>query len=241
MGNRVRKGQSGPYWYWTSLERPLTDAQRHRLQALFASAGKGGGVKGDLRLLAHALRGYALYRQYGLAPTALQWQATKEGRPYLPAYPEIDANLSHSGHMAVCGVGNAFVGVDIQKRIPSVSWALAQRVCSQEELLWLQGKEASQRADAFIGLWALKESYLKWNGKGLSYGMRSFSAYERTPGEIETSLKGMRFSLCTPLPGYRAALCTQGSPAQDIRPVAQAQVLCFCADWHENTAEPLDK
>ncbi len=236
MESRDRK-KNDCSWFWVALDRPLTDAQRNALRTLFAPAGKAGGKQEDVRLLAYALRGYVLYRQYGLAPGRLQWRTTARGRPYLAARPEIDSSLSHSGGMAACAVGRPFVGVDIQKIKRAISLPLAQRVCTHAEMRWLWQKEAAQRAEAFVGLWALKESYLKWSGEGLSRSMRSFSAYEKLPGKVETSLQGVSFSLCTPLPGYRAALCTQGPCLPDIKPISQAQVLQFYAERSRNQAK----
>ena len=233
MENRDRK-KNDCAWVWAVLDRPLTNAQRYALTTLFVPTGKAGRKQEDVRLLAYALRGYVLYRQYGLAPERQQWRTTVHGRPYLSAHPKIDCSLSHSGSMAACAVGRPFVGVDIQKVKRAVSLPLAQRVCTRTELRWLWQKEEAQRVEAFIGLWALKESYLKWSGEGLSRSMRSFSAYEKMPGKVETSLQGVSFSLCTPLPGYRAALCTQGPCLPDMKPIPQEQILQFYTERSGN-------
>ncbi len=231
---RDKRGISA--WYWTRLEKPLTDEQKNALKMALAVGKKLDGRQGDIRLLAYAMRSYALYKQYGLMPKQ-RWQTTKQGRPYLPEYPEIDANLSHSGCMAVCAVGRPFLGTDIQKTKAHIARPLAQRVCTEEELRWLWEKEQTRRADAFTEIWALKESYLKWNGKGLGQSMRSFMAYECSPGQIQTSIQGVRFCLCTPIPGYKAALCAGTEPLPKIQQVSQAQLLRFCAERAGNTGK----
>ena len=59
------------------------------------------------------------------------------GKPYFPDHPSLHFNLSHSGGLALCALDAAPVGVDIQV-VKTLRPALPRRVCSPEELAWLE-------------------------------------------------------------------------------------------------------
>lgn len=94
----------------------------------------------------------------------------EDGKPYFSQNPGLEFNLSHSGSLALCALDRRPVGVDIQV-VKQWRPGLPGRVCSPEELAWLEGER--ELWSAFTTLWAMKESRVKCTGRGIR---------ERLPG-----------------------------------------------------------
>lgn len=118
------------------------------------------------RLLAFAVR-----EEYGLeALPAID--RGDYGKPFFPDYPGIHFNISHSGSHAVCVLGEARLGVDIEEP-RAVRASMWRRVLTEREQDWLSGR--SDKEESFLRLWTLKEAYAKAVGKGLGL---NFTAME---------------------------------------------------------------
>ncbi len=87
------------------------------------------------------------------------------GKPYLKD-GNVFFNLSHSGSVAVCALSDGEVGVDVQKVVP-VKNGLLKRVCTQSEYSFITAQERGAE-ERFCRLWTVKESLIKFLGKGLS-------------------------------------------------------------------------
>lgn len=96
----------------------------------------------------------------------------EHGKPMLPKRYGLFFNLSHSGDYAVCAVADCEIGVDIQKH-KEYKENLAKRFFHPEELAFLS--TAADQKRCFYDLWSMKESCVKYTGRGLSTGMDSFS------------------------------------------------------------------
>ena len=116
---------------------------------------------------AYLLLMYALHETFGLLDPQVETDA--HGKPYLKDAPHIHFNISHCPLGCACAVSDRPVGVDIQDIRP-FSWRLAQRCCTESELVLLQ--RADDPALAFTRMWAMKESYAKMTGEGLSCGLQ---------------------------------------------------------------------
>lgn len=135
----------------------------------------------DGRAAARALLARALEADYGLAALP-ELARAPGGKPYFPHYPDIQFNYSHSGPYALCALGSAPVGADIEVLRPRGA-GLPQRALAPEELAWW----SAQGGDwpAFFTLWTRKESWVKYTGTGL----RAFRAeYPPLPGTAEGPL-----------------------------------------------------
>lgn len=99
----------------------------------------------------------------------------EQGKPYLKS-GELYFNLSHCDGMAVCGVADREIGVDVQriKHRPRV----ARKVCTAEELAQIETAEDFTRA------WVLKESYAKCDGRGLSLGLKNINTLSLKNSEV---------------------------------------------------------
>ncbi len=124
-----------------------------------------------LRLLAEALRDWPGLS--GLGPEELEGLMAKGegGKPWFPAFPQVHFNLSHSQDVAVCAVGEAPLGVDVEKIRP-VRPSLARRMLTEGERRRLEAVRADERDREMLSLWTLKESLAKALGTGLALDLR---------------------------------------------------------------------
>lgn len=128
-----------------------------------------------LSLLARGLR-----EQYGLVieeaafPNELEYGA--HGKPFLKHYPDIHFNISHCEKMAACGFSDAPIGIDIE-RFAEFREALVKKVLTEEEQQYLRRYESDKQRyqELFYRFWTLKESYLKWDGRGFAKNPREVS------------------------------------------------------------------
>ena len=97
------------------------------------------------------------------------------GKPVLLNYPQIVFNLSHSGEYVILGYqkGAKSIGVDIQK-IKEVSDGFKKRILHENETVWLKEHFLASEVPITIlnRIWAIKESYVKMTGEGLSHDFR---------------------------------------------------------------------
>ena len=115
----------------------------------------------------------------GIHPQDLVIQNNDHGKPGL-SYPEgYFFNISHSGEWVVAAFSGKPVGIDVQK-IRNTKMDVATRFFSPTEINDLVNKSASDQQDYFYTLWALKESYLKAIGTGLTQPLNSFTVIPST-------------------------------------------------------------
>ena len=110
-------------------------------------------------LLVHGLQ------QFGLDHTALEnIRYTEQGRPYLE--DSADFNISHSGEYIMCAVASGTrVGIDIEE-IKPVDFEDFTDLMSKEQ--WGKIRQSDDPLKAFFTFWAIKESIIKADGRGLS-------------------------------------------------------------------------
>lgn len=164
---------------------------------------------------AYTLLAYAVRHRWGFdsLPAIVRGQ---QGKPHLPAHPHCHFNLSHSGTFALCAVDEHPVGADIE-RIRPHHLKLAQRVCSAEELLWME--EQPDKTVALCQLWAHKEALAKYSGTGLTVPLREI----RIPLPPANQQGGLLFhSAITP----EFCLCACGhTSVQDVISVPREEIV----------------
>ena len=108
----------------------------------------------------------------GSAPPAIGY--TKEGKPFLSAYPDIHVNISHSGTYAVCAVSPAPVGCDIELHKDDML-SVAERFFYADEYISILGQPTPDaQKKQFFRLWTLKESFMKATGLGMKLPLNQF-------------------------------------------------------------------
>lgn len=98
--------------------------------------------------------------------------ATQKGKPVLVSHPDVAFNLSHSGEYVVLVYekGIPSIGVDIQE-IRKISESLKRRLLHEEECI-PEALSQEERNVLLNRIWAIKESYVKMTGEGLSHDFR---------------------------------------------------------------------
>lgn len=100
---------------------------------------------------------------------------TLNGRPYLSG--TLDFNISHSGDYIICAIGNEIrLGVDIEQ-IKPVEFSDFHDLMSEEQ--WKLIKNAVDPLKAFFKYWAIKESIIKADGRGLSIPLNDIIITEK--------------------------------------------------------------
>lgn len=139
-------------------------------------------------------------------------QRGPHGKPYFADLEHHTFNLSHTGSIALCVLDEAPVGVDIQI-IKEWRPRLPQRVCSAQELAWLEdGPDFWTR---FTQLWALKECRAKYDGTGLTRTISEIAVPLPAEQEALCALDGLWFRTYQG-DGWRGAVCGCCPPPREI-------------------------
>lgn len=117
---------------------------------------------------------YGLKYIYNINYQDIDISQNSYGKPYLVSDIPIYYNLSHSGEWAVCAFHNKNIGIDVEQ-IQDIDFNIANRFFASSESESLLLKTGIQKKKHFFDLWTLKESYIKYKGKGLSIPLDSFS------------------------------------------------------------------
>lgn len=129
----------------------------------------------------------------------------EQGKPYFPARPEYHFNLSHSGRFALCALDERPVGADLEVIRPHHP-KLAQRICSAQELDWLE--QQSDKTSALCQLWTRKEALVKYHGTGLTVPLREI----RVPLSPACEQEGLLFHSSI-TPEFCLCVCGHTAPA----------------------------
>lgn len=150
---------------------------------------------------AHRLLCFALKSTFGIEPSPDDWAVEEYGKPYLKNAKHIHFNISHSGNMAMCALHAQPVGADIEM-IKPFGHGLERRIMSESEKKVF--RQSGDKTKLFYQVWTLKESYLKYTGRGLG----ALGEITVLPGEtIISNVPGCQFALIDSIPGYQAAVC----------------------------------
>lgn len=126
--------------------------------------------------LAYILLRYALIHEKGIYDE-VEFEFGPHGKPVLKDYPEIYFNLSHSTVGVVCSVSDSPVGVDIAQVTSDNLDCIKTAMHINEQL---EISKSGDDARTFARYWSLKESYLKFSGRGIGDDIAAldFSGYK---------------------------------------------------------------
>lgn len=150
---------------------------------------------------AYGLLAELLAAEYGL-PGLPELERQAGGKPFFPQRPDLHFNLSHSGGLALCGVGTAPLGVDIEAIRPRRA-GLARYICSPEEYAWYE--ELGGDWESLYTIWTLKEARVKCTGEGLRQRPEAIAVPLIGPGQTG-ELEGLVFRSYAG-DGWRGAVC----------------------------------
>lgn len=152
------------YAYWLSL---VSEKQKKRILSFHYREDQERTLVGDV--LSRTL----LSKKTGIPNHLLKFYNGEYGKPYLKGKVNYAFNVSHSGTWVVCALDDLCVGVDVEK-VQKVELELAKRCFCYEEYCYLRDLKKDEREKSFYSLWTLKESYIKYWGRGLSIPLNSF-------------------------------------------------------------------
>jgi 4'-phosphopantetheinyl transferase len=130
-------------------------------------------------LAAHVALRSLLAQATGIAASALGFDEGPFGKPFLTDAAAPSFNLSHSGDVALIGIGphGIEIGVDLEvRRTMSDALELAERHFAPAEIDALRATPPDRRDHAFLRGWTRKEACLKAIGSGLSIAPHTFDA-----------------------------------------------------------------
>ena len=147
----------------------------------------------------------------------------EHGKPYLKSHPAFNVSLSHAGDIAMCAISEQEIGVDVQdhRAISDERMiSLAARFYAPEEQQFLEEAPSFDvRQERFFRIWAAKEAYAKYTGKGLAEDFTRFYAdFEgmriRESGNMNSNVFAY---LCEPLSldAYSCMLCSEEPVARE--------------------------
>lgn len=195
---------------------PLLAAGEVHLWHHRARAARGPAVAAEGRaVLLQRLQAYA-----GLdLPPALD--RGPRGKPFAPALPGLEFNLSHAGaDLLLAFACDQPLGVDIERATRRVSPdALAARFFAKAEAAALARLPPARRRSAFLHLWTHKEAVLKALGEGLAFGLDRIELSLSDEGRVlglkriaDGPAPGWQLHAIEPAPGLVGALAWQGPP-----------------------------
>ena len=180
------------------------------------------------RILARLLLAYALKSEYGLPFEKLGLCRTEHGKPYSSFCPQIRFNLSHCSIACAAAVGECETGIDIEQKFPYRA-NLARKICHPDERTALQGMSEEKKEEQLPFLWSLKESFVKWQGTGLSYGMDRINLAGHMPFDVKEEgmyripYGDLYFLLCSE-PAYTLAVCSEHTE-MEIRRISELSLI----------------
>ncbi|WP_305906414.1 4'-phosphopantetheinyl transferase superfamily protein [Methylomarinum sp. Ch1-1] len=119
----------------------------------------------------------------GQLPEALAIARSEHGKPYLPDYPELSFNLSHSGDQLLLAVtAGSRLGVDVETVRPrSGMEGLARKCFAASELRDWKALPQEQQTIAFYRYWTAKEAFVKATGRGIGLGLNKVVVARAAP------------------------------------------------------------
>lgn len=94
-------------------------------------------------------------------------------KPHVQGATDLEFNLSHSGNLAVCAFSDTGVGIDVQET-ERFSENLMNHIYKAEEIKYIKLRSKNQLEEELLctKMWTMKESIMKYYGKGLSMDPR---------------------------------------------------------------------
>ena len=126
----------------------------------------------------------------------------EKGKPYLKGYP-VHFNVSHSGLLWMCMVGDAPCGIDIQQEKDCSFEKIAERHFNKAEQEYVK----SEGPGGFFRLWTMREAYGKYTGQGFYGEMPSFVGID---GQLVEEVGDAFIHEMEIGPGIYCACCTGG-------------------------------
>lgn len=204
---------------YQDLFRKVTGSRRNKI--------KGYKFEADAKrsLYSTILLQYIIFCKYGLTNDKFEVSYNTYGKPYILGKKNWQFNISHSGEWVICGWSNDVIGVDIEQ-IKDMDIKIAQRFFTPTEYSYLCRFNKEIQNHKFFELWTLKESYIKYKGKGLSIPLDSFEFnFEEIPVSLKSeSLLKPYFHQYHVQGEYKMTICCRESKKPYFRIMTSQQI-----------------
>ena len=130
-----------------------------------------------------------------------QLNYTEKERPFFKNL-EIDFNISHSGKYVALVIGEDRYGIDIEQHRP-VKINLFNRQFTESE--WKAIRDSQDELDQFFNFWAIKESAIKADGRGVEVISKTQIISEN---EVLVEGKKWQYQQFHHVDGYSFAVCS---------------------------------
>lgn len=170
---------------------------------------------------------YYLRLNYNTSNRKIEMEYNQYGKPYIKNSNDLYFNISHSCDWIICAWSNHEIGVDLEN-IRHIDLDIARvQFCNDEYTYIIELPELSYRR--FMQIWTLKESYIKYIGKGLNIPLNSFSVNFDSNGKctLKTPFKHnhVYLKISEELENYIVAECSEYNDEMDIRRVKINDIL----------------
>ncbi len=118
--------------------------------------------------ISHKLLDDMLYENYGIKNPKFEYG--EYGKPFLAEYKNIFFSISHCNKAVCVAISEKNIGTDIEI-IRKYSESVVRRVFTEKEASELE--KTAEKDKFFFQIWTLKESIIKFDGRGISYGMKN--------------------------------------------------------------------
>lgn len=138
------------------------------------------------------------------------FEKNEKGKPYIKNFNDIHFNISHSGDWIICGVHNSPIGVDLEL-IKDIDFNTLIYYMNSKEINDFLSLPTQQKKHYIYSLWTIKESYIKYLGKGLSLsGLKdiSINVKDKKLYDSPYSTK-VNFYVNESIPNYILSICTK--------------------------------
>ncbi len=193
----------------TSLLQLVSGQKREKLAGYARWQDQQRSLLGDL------LARFLIRKQLNLINNEIIFSYTEKGKPYLNSFPDFQFSISHSGDWVVCAIDRQPLGIDVQQ-LGVLDLDIARRYFSTAENCDLLSCAEQKRRLYFFQLWALKESYLKAVGQGITEPLRVFTIARKDDDMFGVQKRGQwlnnfRLRLYQLTASYPLAVCATSS------------------------------
>lgn len=153
---------------------------------------------------------YLIRKKKGIDNHDIIFAKNEFDKPYLIGVKDFHFNISHAGDWVTVAIDCQPVGIDVE-RIQYIEPDMSEHAFSREEHQDIQRHDDPK--SYFFTLWALKESYIKWLGRGTDYPLDAFHIKVHHNNRIELKIGGklvenVYFSRYFIDSGYKCAVCS---------------------------------
>ena len=124
-------------------------------------------------IISHGILRQLLAKQVNKSAAEIRIAKTEFGKPFLPDYPKLSFNMSHSGDiLAVAISSKCQLGIDVERYKTRHNWeGLVKKCFAPEEAAYWYNLDKAERNRAFYQFWVKKEALVKAVGKGITLGL----------------------------------------------------------------------